>query len=173
MRCLLIPPTIPLLGVISKEKRYPMCHISVSSLAKVRPRLTHRELSVEQVIACVKSGKLPHLPDRTMRWDSRQSSLFIESILLNTPIQALILYKKDEGEGFCIVRGVNRIIALRRFVDGQQDLSYLNFLRSLQGHTFDDLYPYLQSEIMSARVPISILEGGAYPLQTYIISQCM
>jgi len=151
-----------------------MSQVSISNLMEVRPHLTHRGLSVRQVIAWIESGKFPHLSDRTTRWDSRRSSLFIESILLNTPIQALILYEKDDGgDGFCIVRDVSVVLALKRFVDCSQDLSYLNFLSSLRGYTFDDLPPRLRYEIMSAKVQVSILEGGSYSLQTYIISQCM
>lgn len=99
-----------------------------------------REFTVEHIIDMYLKGeyKIP-LYQRKFIWSQEKQSRFIESILLDLPIQYLF-FADDKSDGKLeIVDGSQRIRTLVAFKDNDLELKGLNVLFSLNGYRFEDL----------------------------------
>ena len=88
---------------------------------------------------------------RRLRWDNKQKSLLIESLLLNLPIPSIYLYE-SEFSIYEVMDGQQRLAALREFMDNKLELTGMEMLTSLNGKKFDDLSPLVISVFNRASV---------------------
>lgn len=77
---------------------------------------------------------------RRLRWNTRQKSKLIESLLLNIPIPPIFLYESDEAR-YEVMDGQQRLNAIREFIDGEYALSGLPILNPLEGFRYSQCPP--------------------------------
>ena len=77
---------------------------------------------------------------RRLRWNNRQKSKLIESLLLNIPIPPIFLYESDEAR-YEVMDGQQRLNAIREFIDGEYALSGLPILTPLEGFRYSQCPP--------------------------------
>jgi Protein of unknown function DUF262 len=89
-------------------------------------------------------------------WKLKQRSEFIESILLNYPLPPLYLNQDREGR-YIVVDGLQRSSSIYRFCKNEFALKELGRLTWLNGLTFSDLHPVLQSRIEDRKLLCYVL----------------
>jgi hypothetical protein len=80
---------------------------------------------------------------RRLVWDDAKRSLFIESLLLNVPVQAVFLFEWDLSR-YEVMNGQQRINSVVDFYSDQFVLKGLKRWEELNGKTYSKL-PLLQS----------------------------
>lgn len=112
----------------------------------------------ELVIRKFDQGKLILNPDfqRNLVWKDKQKSRFIESIILNFPLPPLYINKTNDGK-FVIVDGLQRITSMREFLTNKFHLSELQALQNLNGKSFADLSPELQTKIEDKKLLLFVI----------------
>jgi hypothetical protein len=93
-------------------------------------------------------------------WDSTKQSRLIESMLIQFPLPAFY-FDASEESNWLVVDGLQRLSSIRNFVvDKKLKLTNLEFLIQLNGKTWDELPPHLQTTIEETQVVIyKILPG--------------
>jgi hypothetical protein len=81
---------------------------------------------------------------RRPRWNNKQNSHLIESILLNIPIPPIFLYEHEFAQ-YEVVDGQQRLNAVETFFDDGFKLENLKKWRELNGRKFSELPPKIQS----------------------------
>lgn len=96
--------------------------------------------SVFEYLRKINKGLVILNPDfqRNLVWKAGQKCKFIESILMNLPIQPIYLKKDSDGK-FIVVDGLQRTTALREFFNNDFALEGLCSLPKLNGCLFRDL----------------------------------
>ncbi|MCA1066186.1 DUF262 domain-containing protein (plasmid) [Rossellomorea sp. AcN35-11] len=94
------------------------------------------------------SGSYITIPDfqRDYSYSSKQKTALIESILLNIPINSILVYQKEEENGtrtLPTIDGQHRLKTIYDFVNDRFKLNgkHLMFLKSLAGKKFSDFDP--------------------------------
>lgn len=85
-------------------------------------------------------------------WTSTQQRRFIESLFLGIPIPPVFLVKQDDAS-YDVVDGLQRLTALRRFLEGALMLDNLDLKPELNGFTFEQLPDDAKSVLLSATIP--------------------
>lgn len=102
-----------------------------------------------QVMRKIKQGAIDLEPEfqRNFVWDETRQSRLIESVLIRIPLPAFYLDVVNERK-WLVVDGLQRLSTLDRFCNKQElRLQNLQFLRDLEGKTFDDLPLGLQTRM--------------------------
>ncbi|HEX8472603.1 MAG TPA: DUF262 domain-containing protein [Pyrinomonadaceae bacterium] len=81
---------------------------------------------------------------RRFRWDQKRQSTLIESFLMNVPVPPIFLNEDEYGK-YSVIDGKQRLTAITDFLAGRLELSGLEIYKELNGKTFSDLPPKLQS----------------------------
>ena len=81
---------------------------------------------------------------RELTWDETLQSCFVESVLLGLSLHPIRVAETGEEHRFHVIDGVQRILALTRFVNNQLRLCDLEVLESFNGFAFADLLPARQ-----------------------------
>jgi len=95
-------------------------------------------------------------------WTTEAQSRLIESILIRIPIPAIYVDATDEDH-WLIVDGLQRLTALKRFVDGQLRLSGLEFLTQFSGATYDGLPLRFKRRILETQIFVHAIQEGTPP----------
>ncbi|ARR01854.1 DUF262 domain protein [Campylobacter vicugnae] len=90
------------------------------------------------------------------RWNEKQKSELIESILLGIPLPVFYLFQTSNGKRQ-VVDGRQRLHAIRQFYKGELKLSKLTILSELNGKKFSDLEPVLQNSFEDYQLEIYAL----------------
>lgn len=85
-------------------------------------------------------------------WTNTQQRRFIESLFLGIPIPPVFLVKQDDAT-LDVVDGLQRLTALRRFLEGALMLDNLELKPELNGLTFEQLPDDAKSVLLSATIP--------------------
>lgn len=105
-------------------------------------------------------------------WKADVQSRLIESLILGIPLQAFYfdVQKRREADlslGYLgrrdvwnVVDGLQRLSSIRNFVIGGQRLRGLEYLKTLDGKTFDELPSPLQRSILESTVLIYLIKDG-------------
>ena len=80
------------------------------------------------------------------RWDTKQKSELIESILMGIPLPVIYLFQDERGIKQ-VVDGRQRLTCVAEFLDNKFKLEKLEILRSLNSKYFKDLEMYEQNKI--------------------------
>lgn len=75
---------------------------------------------------------------RNAVWDAKRKSRLIESILLRIPLPAFYFSQRKDGT-LSVVDGLQRLTAIKDFMDGKLRLSELEYLTDLNGLSYDEL----------------------------------
>ena len=97
-------------------------------------------MSVFQAYTMINDNDINLSPDfqRNIVWDSKRKSRLIESILLRIPIPVFYFSQGKNGR-LSVVDGLQRLTAIKSFMDNSLKLSELEYLTELNGLTYADL----------------------------------
>lgn len=90
------------------------------------------------------------------RWNEKQKSELIESILLGIPLPVFYLFQTSSGMRQ-VVDGRQRLHAIRQFYKDELKLSKLTILSELNGKKFSELEPLLQNSFEDYQLEIYAL----------------
>lgn len=119
--------------------------ISLSKRALEKPynsdqiRVESKTFSIRLIYDMIKDGDLDLSPDfqRNIVWDSFRKSRLIESILLRIPLPMFYFSQDEEGKLF-VVDGLQRLTAIKEFMDNKLVLRDLEYLTSTcEGKTYN------------------------------------
>lgn len=97
-------------------------------------------------------------------WDDGKQSRLIESILINFPLPAFYFDGTDD-DNWLVVDGLQRLSAIRNFaIDKTLKLKDMEYLKNLEGDTFDSLPRAIQRKIEEAQIIAYIIKAGT-PLE--------
>jgi Protein of unknown function DUF262 len=93
-------------------------------------------------------------------WEDDVKSRLIESILIRIPLPVFYIDATDENQ-WVVVDGLQRLSALKQFVkDKTLKLTGLEYLKELEGKTYDELERRYQRRIEEAQVTIYLIKPG-------------
>jgi len=102
----------------------------------------------------------PAFQRRSDLWDDEKQSRLIESILVKFPLPAFY-FDGSDNNNWLVVDGLQRLSSLRNFVVLKKlKLKGLEFLKRLEGSTFDDLTRSLQRQIEETQITAYIINKG-------------
>lgn len=100
-------------------------------------RVDSKTFSLKQIFDMIGSGDLNLHPDfqRNLVWDDFRKSRLIESILLRIPLPMFYFYQDKEGV-LSVVDGLQRLSAIREFMENKLVLRDLEHLDQCEGCTY-------------------------------------
>jgi len=122
-----------------------------------------REPTIEQLLKRIDEDALDLAPDfqrKANLWDDDSKSLLIESIIIRIPLPAFYVDATNEDQ-WLVVDGLQRLTALKQFVkDKKLVLSKLDYLKELEGKTYDQISRKYQRRIEETQVTVYQIEKG-------------
>lgn len=102
-------------------------------------RVEPKNFPLKQIYDMIKSGDLQLYPNfqRNLVWDNFRKSRLIESVLLRIPLPMFYFSQDDEGVLF-VVDGLQRLNAIKEFMDNKLILKNLEYLDQYEGKTYSD-----------------------------------
>ena len=125
-------------------------------------RVETKQLSIDTLISRMENKEITLQPDfqRNEVWKQGARSRLIESILIRIPLPAFYMDATDE-DAWLVVDGQQRLSTLEDFViDKSLHLKGLEFLKELEGMTYDELPRHYQRRIKETNVTVYIIERG-------------
>ena len=115
--------------------------------------------TIYDVVRRIKLGQYVMDPDfqRDFIWPEDKQSKLIESVVMRIPLPVFYLAEDDAGK-MVVVDGLQRLSTFQRFVNGKLKLR-LNDRPELQGKTFCDLAPKLQTRIEYCNLIFYIIDS--------------
>lgn len=158
-------------------------------------RVESKTFSIRLIYDMIKSGDLDLSPDfqRNVVWDNFRKSRLIESILLRIPLPMFYFSQDEEGKLF-VVDGLQRLTAIKEFMDNKlvlRDLEYLSNscgdrTYSLEGNKIEDKYyrwfnmTQLSVNVIDSQSPAKVkydifkrLNTGGRPLNAQELRNCL
>ncbi|WP_433539805.1 DUF262 domain-containing protein [Streptosporangium sandarakinum] len=127
-----------------------------------------RNPTVDLLLSRIKTGMIDLAPDFQRKagiWNEKHQSRLIESLLLRIPLPTLYA-SEDEDDVWTIVDGIQRLTAIRRFVDpsgvGRERLFLqgLEYLQDYDGCAFEDLPGRLQLRLRETELVVHLIRRG-------------
>jgi hypothetical protein len=129
-------------------------------------RVDTRSLTIDLVLKRIKYNELELSPDfqRKSLWNDKAKSRLIESILIRIPLPAFYL-DATEDDKWVIIDGLQRLTALKEFIlekntEQQLRLTGLNYLRDIEGKSYQELHRNYQRRIEETQLTIYLIEKG-------------
>ena len=124
-------------------------------------RITTKNFSLRDVVEQVKDKEIDLSPDfqRDFVWKARQRTRLVESILLGIPLPAFYFNQSKDGT-YQVVDGVQRLSTISLFMNGghKLDSADLEYLRTLDGLTYDELDPAAFRRFRSTQIVVHVIE---------------
>ena len=116
------------------------------------------DFSTDQLMMMIRETQINISPlyQRRNRWDQKQKSRLIESLLLNIPIPPLFLYESEYGV-YEVMDGRQRLEALYDFLSGSLRLRGLEYWKEIEGLNYTELPKVFQMGIRRRTVGAIIL----------------
>ncbi|BBO86455.1 hypothetical protein DSCO28_70210 [Desulfosarcina ovata subsp. sediminis] len=121
--------------------------------------ITDKRVPMETVIRRLKQKTIsaPEIQRGEGLWGDDQQSRLIESLMLKIPVP-LFYVAEDENVSWKVVDGLQRITAIRRYVLNHEfKLVGLEFMRELEGKTFEQLPNKFQTRILETEFQFAII----------------
>lgn len=100
-------------------------------------RVETKNFSLRQIYDMISDGDVNLSPDfqRNLVWDSFRKSRLIESILLRIPLP-LFYFSQDDNGVLSVVDGLQRLTAIKEFMDNKLTLKSLEYLHMCDGKKY-------------------------------------
>lgn len=121
--------------------------------------ITNKPVPLETLLRRLRQGSIssPLIQRGENIWGDEQQSRLIESLMLRIPLP-LFYVAADEQERWKVVDGLQRITAIRRFIQNKEfTLSGLEFLKAHEGEDFDSLPPLYQNRILETEFQFAVI----------------
>lgn len=159
-------------------------------------RVESRNFSLRNIYDMINDGDLDLAPDfqRNLVWDNFRKSRLIESILLRIPLP-MFYFSADENGKLSVVDGLQRLTAIKQFMDNKLVLRDLEYLKGCEGRLYRDKNPEKQLDdkhyrwfnmtqivvnVIDAQSPAEVkydifrrLNTGGRPLNAQEIRNCL
>lgn len=126
-------------------------------------RIETKAMTVDLLISRIREDAIdlaPAFQRKAGLWKDQAQSRLVESFLIRIPIPAFYMDATDDDR-WEVVDGLQRLTALKRFVLEQAlTLRDLEFLRSFEGKTFNDLPRSMQRRILETTVTVFLIQPG-------------
>lgn len=129
-------------------------------------RVDTRQMTIDLVLKRIRYNELELSPDfqRKSVWNDEAKSRLIESILIRLPLPAFYL-DATEDDKWVIIDGLQRLTTLKNFIleknpDLQLKLTGLNYLRDIEGKSYDELPRNYQRRIEETQLNLYLIEKG-------------
>jgi hypothetical protein len=111
-------------------------------------KVDQKLMTVFQVMRKIDMDEIDLRPDfqRNFVWNHTRQSRLVESVLLRIPLPAFYLDATNQGR-WLVVDGLQRLTTLHLFYKNKLKLANLEYLRDLEGATFEKLPRPLQRQI--------------------------
>lgn len=122
------------------------------------------DLGVRAIREDIRSGRinLDIAYQRKYVWDLGKASRLIESLLLNVPIPVCYFAEDEEGV-YEVIDGLQRLTAIKRFLDGNFAISGASVLSELNGSKFEDLSPKDQRRLEGRTIRCIVITADSHP----------
>lgn len=135
--------------------------ISVVNLGSVLEQLEFKEIDLQ-----------PEFQRESNVWNSIQKSRLIESVLLGLPLPSFYFSEDPETNKLIVVDGLQRLCAFTDFcIDKTLELCGMQFLKELEGRTYNDLDRTQIRRIKSLKVTLNTLRKNTPQKVKFIIFQ--
>lgn len=122
-----------------------------------------RQPTIEQLLRRIGEEALDLAPDFQRQaniWKPDAKSRLIESILIRIPLPAFYIDATNDDK-WVVVDGLQRLSALKEFViDKKWTLTGLEYLKNLEGKTYDQLEPRYHRRILETQPTVYLIEKG-------------
>lgn len=142
-------------SIINDDIRHPFdpkkvrIHTNTISLDALCQRIEHNEINLK-----------PAYQRRDDIWTHTAQSRLVESLLIRVPIPAFYVDATTE-DNWQVIDGLQRMSILKKFVvDKTMQLKNLEFIKELNGLTYDELHRKFQRRILETQVIIFAIQPG-------------
>lgn len=182
------------LGVDLSEIDGEACDRTAKPYDPNKIRVEQKVFSLRQIYDMINCGDLDISPDfqRNEVWDSFRKSRLIESILLRIPLP-MFYFSEDEKGILSVVDGLQRLSAIKDFMDNKLMLRELEYLGncdgksySLEGRSIEEKYKrwfnatQISANVITADSPYQVkfdvfrrLNTGGKPLNSQELRNCL
>lgn len=126
-------------------------------------RVETKALTIDLLLGRISKGEVDMAPDFQRKggiWTVEKQSRLIESLLIRIPLPAFYFDATDDDK-WLVIDGLQRLTALKRFqIDQDLPLCRLEFLRDLNGKTYDELSRNFQRRIQETQVTVYLIQEG-------------
>lgn len=137
--------------------------------------IVSNQISIFNIVERLKNNEINLSPDFQRKpdlWKVDTQSRLIESLVLGIPLQAFYfdVQKFDDGLGgqamlgrrdcWNVIDGLQRLSSIRNFIIGGQRLKGLEYLRALDGKTFEQLSSPVKRSIMESTILVYLIKAG-------------
>ena len=129
-------------------------------------RVDTRPITIDLVLKRIKYDEIDLAPDFQRHaniWTDKAKSRLIESILIRIPLPAFYMDATDDDK-WLVIDGLQRLSTLKKFaIDKTLRLTGLEFLKEIDGHTYDELPRHYQRRIDETLLTVYLIEKGTPP----------
>jgi hypothetical protein len=122
------------------------------------------DLGVKSLSRDIEQGRISLTIEyqRKYVWDQGKASRLIESLLLNVPIP-VCYFAEDENGNYEVIDGLQRLTAIKNYLEGEFALSGLSVLSELDNKRFTDLAPRDQRRLENRTIRCIVITEDSNP----------
>lgn len=105
---------------------------------------------------------------RSFRWNAKQQSELIESILIGIPLPPIFAFSNSEYQ-WEIIDGLQRTTTFFKFFEGKLKIEGCSILESINNHSINELPKSVVNAIKNARIRIELVEDTADSYSQYLL----
>lgn len=140
-----------------------------------RIEITSNQVSIFNIVERLKNREInlsPEFQRNPDLWRVDVQSRLVESLILGIPLQAFYFDVQRISSGqdvfatigkrdcWNVVDGLQRLSSIRNFIIGGQRLKGLEYLKTLNGKTFDELPPPIRRSILESTILVYLIKEG-------------